>query len=180
MTHFSPYKQHGAGVLAGGNAGTATDTRCCIHSHIGLVFRNRNRVSVGYATCCGTDVASRLDDFVEGGAVNHQVADDREGLGAPGLNPDVVAIVELAHVELAGGDAIVVAMGSTIDVESAHAADALSAVVVEAHGMRNAVVDETLVQDVEHLKERTVGRDAVQRISLEMTLGAGIFLSPNM
>ena len=156
MTHFSPYKQHGTGVFAGGYAGTATDTRCCIHSHIGLVFWNRNRVGIGYASSCGTDVASRLDDFVEGGAVNHQVADDREGLGAPGLNPDVVAIAELAHVELAGGDAIVVAMGSTIDVEPAHAADALSAVVVEAHGMRDAVVDEPLVQDVEHLKEGAV------------------------
>jgi hypothetical protein len=46
--------------------------------------------------------------------------------------------------------------------------------------MGNAVVDELLVQDVEHLKERTIGRDAFQRIGLEMALGAGVLLSPNM
>jgi hypothetical protein len=46
--------------------------------------------------------------------------------------------------------------------------------------MRDVVVNEPLVQDIEHLKERAVGRDVIQRISLEMTLSAGIFLSPNM
>ena len=144
------------------------------------MFRNRNGIGIGNATRGGADVTSRLDDLVESGAVHHQVADDGEGLGAPRLNPDVVAILELAHVELAGGDAVVVAMGSAVDVESAHAANALAAVVVEAHGMCDAVVDKPLVQDVEHLKEGTIRRDVIDGVGLEMALGAGVLLTPYM
>ena len=180
MTDFGANEQQGAGILAGSHTSTATDARSRIHSHIGLVLWNRNRVGIGYATCCGTDVASRLDDFVESGTVHHKVTDDGERLSAPRLNPNVVAIAEFAHVELASGDAVVVAVGPAVDVESAHATDALAAVVVEANGMRDSVVDESLVQDVEHFEERAIRRDAVQWISLEMTLGAGVFLSPNM
>ena len=180
MTDFGANEQHGTSVLAGRHAGTAADARSRIHGHVSHVFRDGNGVGIGDATRGGADIASRLDDLVESGTVHHEVADDGEGLGAPWLDPDVVAILELAHVELAGGDAVVVAMGSAVDVESAHAANALAAVVVEAHGMCDAVVDKPLVQDVEHLKEGTIRRDVVDGVGLEMTLGTGIFLSPNM
>ena len=180
MTDLSSYKQHGAGILACRHTSATTNARSRVHRHISFLFWDGNCVGIRHAARGGADVASSLDDFVEGGTVNHEVTDDREGLGTPGLNPDVVAITKLAHVELAGGDAIVVAVWATVDIESAHAADALAAVVVEAHGMGNAVVDEPLVQDVKHLKEGTVGRDAIQRISLEMSLGTGVLLSPNM
>ena len=135
---------------------------------------------LGHTARGGADVASRLDNLVEGGTLHHKVADDRERLGAPRLDPDVVSIMELTHVQLAGGDAVVVAMRTAIDIESAHATDALATVVVEAHGMGNVVVDELLVQDVKHLKEGAFGRDAFQRIGLEMALGAGVLLTPNM
>ena len=180
MAYFGTNKQHGTGVLASRDASPTANARSCVHGHVGLVFRDWNRVGIGHAARGGADVASCLDDFVEGGAVHHQVADDGESLGTPWLNPDVVAILKFAHVELAGGDAIVVAVWSPIDVESAHAADALATVVVEAHGMGYAVVDELLVQDVKHLKEGAVGRDAFQRIGFEMALGAGVLLTPNM
>ena len=144
------------------------------------MFRNRNRVGIRYATRGGADVASRLDDLVEGGTVYHEVTNDWERLGAPRLDPNVISIMELAHVELTGGDAVVVAMRATVDIESAHAADALATVVVEAHGMGDVVTDKLLVQDVKHLKEGAFGRDAFQRIGLEMALGAGVLLSPNM
>ena len=180
MADLGAYKQHGTGILACSYACPAANAGCCIHGHVCLVFRNRDGVGVGDTACGGTDVATRLDDFVEGGAVHHEVADDRESLGTPWLNPDVVAVAELSHVKLAGGDAIVVAMGSPVDVESTHAADAFAAVVVEANGMRDTVVDESLVQDVEHFKEGTVRRDVVNGVGLEMALGVGVLLTPNM
>ena len=180
MTDFGAYEQHGAGVLAGCYAGAATDARCRVHGHVRYVFRNRNGVGIGDTTRGRADVASRLDDLVEGGTVYYEVADDREGLGSPWFDPDVVAILELPHVELAGGDAVVIAVGTTVDIESAHATDAFAAVVVEAHGMRDAVVDEPLVQDVEHLKEGTIRRDVVDGVGLEMALGAGVLLTPDM
>jgi len=180
MTDFGTHKQHGTGVLASRYTSPATDARRRIHSHVGGMLWNQDGVGIGDTTRGGTDVASRLDDFVEGRTIHHEVTDDRESFGAPRFNPDVVAVLELAHVELAGGDTVVVAVRPTVDVESAHATNALAAVVVEANGMRDTVVDESLVQDVEHFKEGAVGRDAIQRISLEMALGAGVLLSPNM
>ena len=135
------------------HAGATADARSRIHGHVGIVLWDRNRVGIRDASSGRADVASCLDDLVEGGAVYHEVADDGERLRTPWLNPYFVAILELAHVELASGDAVVVAMGATVDIESAHAADALATIVVEAHGMRDAVVDETLVQDVEHFEK---------------------------
>ncbi len=180
MTDLGTYKQHRAGVLTSSHTGTAADAGRGIHGHVGFMFWNRNRVGIRHAARGGADVATRLDDFVECRTVHHEVADDWERLGAPGFNPNVVSIMEFAHVQLAGGDAVVVAMWAAVDIESTHAADALATVVVEAHGMGYAVVDELLVQDVKHLKEGAVGRDAFQRIGLEMTLGTGVFLTPNM
>ena len=180
MADLSPDKQHGAGILASRHAGTASDARGCIHGHVGGMFRDGNHIGIGNAARGGTDVASRLDDFVEGRAVDNQVADDGERLGAPRLNPNLVAVAELAHVKLTSGHAIIIAVWPTVDVEAAHAADAFATVVVEADRMGDAVVDEVFVQDVEHLKERAVGRDAVYGIGLEMALGTGVFLSPDM
>ena len=98
MTDFGAYKKHGTGVLASGYAGTAANAGGSIHGHVGLMFWNGNSVGIGNATRRGADVASRLDDLVESGTVYHQVADHGEGFGPPRLNPDVVAILELAHV----------------------------------------------------------------------------------
>ena len=83
-------------------------------------------------------------------------------------------------MELAGGDAVVVAVGTAVDVEAAHAADAFAAVVVEAHRVGDAVVDEFLVELVEHFEERAVGADAVYLVGLEVPFGAGVLLAPDM
>ena len=180
MADFCPHKQHGTGILAGCHAGAAANTGSRIHGHVGFVPRNRDGVGIGDTARSCADVASRLNDFVKSGAVYHEVTNDREGFSAPRFNPDIVAILELAHVELAGGNAIVIAVRPTINIKPTHATDALATVIIEANGMGYAVIDKPLIQDVEHLKERAIGRDVIQRIGLEMALGAGVFLSPNM
>ena len=96
------------------------------------------------------------------------------------LNPDFVAIVEMTHVELAGGNTIVVAVRPAVDIETTHTAYTLAAVVVEANGESDIVVGQFLVEDVEHLKEGAVGRDVLDLIGLKATLGLGILLSPDM
>ena len=141
MADLGSHKQHGTGILAGRNTGTATDAGGSVHGHVGIVFRDGNHVGVRHAARGGADVASRLDDLVKSGTVYHQVADNGERLCTPRLNPNLVAIAELAHVQLAGGDAVVVTMRATVDIESTHAADALAAVVVEADGMRYGRVE---------------------------------------
>jgi len=55
-------------------------------------------------------------------------------------------------MELAGGNALHGAVGMAVDIERAHAADTLAAVVVEHHGFL-ALVDELLVEHIEHFQE---------------------------
>ena len=173
-------KKHSAGIFTSGDTGSATDTGGSIHGLVGLVLGDGDGVGIGYTASGGADITASLNNLVESGAVHHKVADDGEGLGTPRLNPDLIAIMELAHVKLAGGDTIVVAVGAAIDVEAAHAADTFTAVVVETDGMGYAVVDELLVEDVEHLKERAFRRNVIEMVGLEMAFGAGIFLTPDM
>ena len=180
VSHLGTDEKHGAGVLTGCHAGAAADAFGGIHCHIGETFGDGDGVGVGHTAGGDADVAAGLDNLVESTAVHDEVADDGEGFGTPGFDPDFVAVVELTHVELAGGDAVVVAVGTTVDVESAHAADAFTTVVVEAYGVGYIVVDQLLVEDVEHFEERTLWRYVADLVGLEATLGLGVLLTPYM
>ena len=79
-------------------------------------------------------ISSGGDDAVERAAVHHQVLNDREGFGAPRFEVELVAILEVAHVELAQGGAGQRAVGHAVHHAAAHAADALAAIVVERDG----------------------------------------------
>ena len=89
------------------------------------------RLASGAPPVVDGDVAAGLDDAVEGAAVDDEVLDHREARGPPRLDGDLVAVVELAHVELAGRGAALRAVGLAVDHQPARAADALAAVVVE-------------------------------------------------
>lgn len=128
-------EQHGAGVLARRHTGTAADAGGGIHRLVGLMLRNQDGIGVGGAARGGTDIAAGLDDFIKSTAVDHQVFHHGESLGTPRLDPDFVAVVETAHVQLTGGDTVVVAVRPAIDIETTHATDTLATVVVEANGM---------------------------------------------
>ena len=68
-------------------------------------------------------------------------------------------------------------MGVTVDIERAHTADTLAAVVVEDERLL-AFVDEFLVEDVEHLQEGSIIRDVVHLAYVEVALLAGTVLTP--
>ncbi len=82
-------------------------------------------------------------------------------------------------MELAGGDALHGAVGMAVDVERAHAADAFAAVIVEYHGIFS-LVDELLVEHVEHFKERGTGGDIIEVILDELPGFLGPTLTPNL
>ena len=91
----------------------------------------------------------------------------------------VVAVGELAHVELAGGGALLGAVGLAVDHQAAGAADALAAVVVERDRLL-ALVDQALVDDVEHLEERHVVADAAALVGLEAARIVRAVLAPDL
>jgi hypothetical protein len=58
-------------------------------------------------------------------------------------------------MKLAGGNCIVRTMRATIDIKAAHSADPFTAIVVKCHWF--LILDNQLfIQDIEHLKERTI------------------------
>src|SRR5262249_19825817 len=85
---------------------------------------------------------------------------DRKRLRTPRLDRDRVAILELAHVELADGRTAIGPVRDAVDDEAAHPADAFAAVRVECDRIL-ALLDEALVDDVEHLEKRHVSRNVV-------------------
>jgi hypothetical protein len=120
-----------------------------------------------------------LLDAFEGRSVYDQIPENRKGLGAPRFDGDLVAVVEMAHMELADGAALLMAVGNAVDDETACAADALATVVLEGDRVL-ALVDQILVEDIEHLEKRHMGADVFELVGREPTLVSGVFLPPNM
>ena len=171
-------EEHGATVLTSGHASAATDARGAVHGLIGVGFGDEDGVGVLCLSGADGGVTAGGLDFVEGGAIDHAVLDDGEGSGAPRFYGDDVAIVETTHVELAGGGALCgFAVGRTVDVEGAHAADAFSAVVVEDEGLFS-VVNEFLVEDIEHFEEGGVVGNVLHFALFEMSGVLGPVLLP--
>src|SRR5690606_29196221 len=100
-------EEHGGGVLAGRDAGAAADAGGGVHGEVGVLLGDGRGVGVLGGTGADADEAAGLLDGVERGAVADEVLDDRAGLGAVGLDGADRAVLEAAHVGLAGGDALV-------------------------------------------------------------------------
>ena len=164
---FGAGKKRRGGVGAGGDAGSAADAGGGVHGAVGDLFGDGDGVAVGSAAGGDGDVAAGGDDAVEGAAVDHQVLDDGEGVGAPGLQVEFVAVFEVAHGELADRGGAKRAVGFAVDHEAAGAADAFAAIVFESDGVVRPS-GSALVQHVEHLKQGHVGVDIVHGIADEL------------
>lgn len=116
LAYLCRNEEHGRAVLAGGNTCAAADASSGVHSCVGDRLADGQIVCVGSAAAVERYIAAGLLDFVECGAVNHEVADNGECSRAPGFDGDSVAVVEFAHVELASSDALNGSVGMTVDV----------------------------------------------------------------
>ncbi len=112
-------------------------------------------------------------------AVDHEILDDGERFGAPGLQVNLVAILEMAHVQLANGCALEPAVGFAVDHEAAHAANAFAAIVIESDGIF-ALGNKAFVDNVEHLEEGHVLVDVGSIVTDHAALILGILLAPDV
>src|SRR5690606_13011430 len=103
MRHLRRNEKHRRGVLARGHTGAAADTFGGVHGLIGVALRHGNSVAVLSRSGVDRYVAACLDNLVEGRTVYHQVFDNRECLRLPRLKRELVAVLELMHVQLAYG-----------------------------------------------------------------------------
>src|ERR1035438_6961727 len=101
------------------------------------------------------------------------------GARAPWLQVQLIAILEVAHVQLADGGRALGTVRHAIDHETAHAADALAAIVVE--GYRLFVLgDQTFIEYVEHLQERHLRIDIRDFVTHHQAFFARVALPPDM
>ena len=139
---------------------------------------HRKGVAIGSAAGVDGNESAGLDDAIESGAAGGQVFDDRESLGAPGLDRDRLAIFEMAHVKLAGGGAAVSPVRNAVNDQRAHAADAFAAVRIERNRLP-ALLEEAFVDHVEHFQERHGFDDIRGLVGFEMSGRLPVFLAPN-
>ena len=178
LAYLGRYEEHGRAVLAGSHAGAAADAGGGVHGHVGHFLGDGCGVGIGSAAAVERYIAAGLLDFIESGAVDHEVADNGESGRTPGFDGDFLTVVEFAHVELAGCDALNGTVGVSVDIERAHAADALAAVGVEDYGFFT-LFDESLVEHVEHFEERAAGGYIVEVVFDELSFLFGTTLTPN-
>ena len=178
VTHFCGYKEHRTRVLARRDARAATDALRGVHRQIGIALRHRCRIRFGRRAGTRGDEATRLHDFVERRAVDHEVFDQRKCGRAEGLDDDDVTIAETAHVGLAGGDAFAGTVGLAVDRERAGTADAFTT-IVRKRDRRFALQGQLVVHNVEHLQEGHIRIQIFRWVVLELTESLGTSLAPN-
>src|SRR5262249_35927301 len=120
-------KEHRRGVWTGGDAGPTADAGRRVHRLLLRRLRDRDGVAVGRPAGVDRHEAARLNDAVESTAIDDEVLDQRKGSRSPRLDVDLVAVLESAHVDLAGGGAALGTVRPAIDDQGAGAANALAA-----------------------------------------------------
>ena len=188
-THAGRDEQHGRAVAARRHACSAPDAGSGVHALLGLVVTDED--VIGILRSAGTDgnETACLQNLVEGCAVHHQILYNGEGTAAERLYSNGGSVLEMPHEQLAGGDMFVGTMGASVYIEGTGTADTLAAIVVERYrtaalaasfygnGIR-PFADKLFIEDIEHLQEGGVGLYPADMISLEMTLGLGVLLTP--
>ena len=172
------HEQHGGAVLAGGDAGAATDASGGVHRQFGIIVRDEDSVGILRGAGADGDETAGLENLVKGLTIHDEVLDHREGGGAPRLHGDGGARLEVTHEQLAGGHLVVRTVGAAVHIQGAGAADALAAVMVEGDGL-HALADELVIEDVQHLQEGGILLHVGDMIGLETTLGFGVLLTPH-
>ncbi len=85
----------------------------------------------------------------------------------------------MAHVELADGAAFLMAVGDPVDDEAAGTAYAFTTIMFECDRVL-VLVDEILIENIEHFEKRHMGADIVELIGRKAALVLGILLPPYM
>jgi len=178
MSNLGRREKHGGCIRACRDTGSATDACCCVKRSIRMLFWNQNRIGIGSASGGCANEATRLNDAVKRGSINHEVPDNREGTRAPRLERYRIAISEEAHRKLAYGCTALAAMGHAVDQETAGAADTLATIVLEGNGSL-LPADQVLVEGIEHLEERYVGCHVAYLIGDEAARCVCALLPPN-
>ena len=113
-----------------------------------------------------TDESPGSHDAFVGTSINNQILKNWKGPGAKRLDCDRLALLEGAHIDLAGCTATG-PLGNAVDDDTAGAADSLAAIALKCNRFlaRN---NQPVVDDVEHLQKRASFWDVARVDILKM------------
>src|SRR6185369_6705670 len=178
MLDFGRCEQHGSAIGAGIHAGSTTNACRRVEGCVRGFLRDQDGCRFRGAAGGGANVSPSLNDTVERGAIDDEVLDYGERLGAPRLDSEKIAILEEPHVQLAHRCAAPWPVRHSVDQEAAGPADALAAVVLERQRLL-ASNSQVLVKNVQHFKERHVGRNFLDWVLYELSRRMGVSLAPD-
>ena len=179
MADLRRNKEHRGRVLAGGDTGTTADAGGRVEGAVGISLGNRDRGSFRSGTGVHRNETTGSDNAVESGTVHGAVTDNRECGGAPRFDHDGIAILELAHVKLAGSYRMVRTVRHSVDDQGTHSANSFAAVVIKGKAFLS-LLHFAIVHDVEHFQERHIRGNAVDIDRFELAFGLGVLLTPNL
>src|SRR4029077_17247664 len=104
-----------------------------------------------------------LNDAIERTPIDDEVLDHRKRARSPRLDPNDIAVLELAHVQLTRRRSADRSMSDAVDHHSARTADSFPAVMLELDRLF-AFFDQLLVDHIEHLQKRRVRTDVVRGV----------------
>ncbi|EKD33822.1 MAG: hypothetical protein ACD_75C02583G0002 [uncultured bacterium] len=140
---------------------------------------NRQTVAVRGASSIDGDIATRLDDAVEGRSVNQQIFLDGIGFRAERLDNEDITALEMPHVQLTERHFLFRTMGNAIDDSAAHPADPFPAIVIKDYGIFS-FLRQFLVQHIKHLEKGHIGMNTIQCIGLELAQCITVRLPPDL
>ena len=126
----------------------------------------------GHVSTCG-------DEPVEGRAVDHEIADDRERRRPQRLEPQFAHVAEGPHMLAARRGVGHGAVRYAVDLHAARSTGTLAAVGLVRHGLA-ARVDDLLVEQVDHVEQRLLRGDPVELVALPTARVFGAGLPPDL
>ena len=172
-------EQHRRTIRAGRHTSAATDADSGLESTIRIGLGNRHRVRLGGGTRIDRNIATSLDNVIQSLTADHQVAQNRESPRTVRFYRNRVAVLEGAHMQLAGGGAVLVrAVGHAVDDDTTHPADTLTTVRIESHWFLT-LSEQLFVEDIQHLQEGSVLGYVGKVIFMERALVGRALLTPN-
>ena len=178
MRNLGPGKQRGGTIRTRGHAGSAANTGGSIHGPIRCIFADEVRIAVHRIPSGDRDVSPSGNHAIEGAAIDDQVLNERESASAPGLKNQLIALLEVAHGQLANRGGTLRPVRNAVDHKAAGATNPFAAIVLKGYRLL-ALFDQALVEHVQALQHRHLTTFNVHGIADELARNPGIFLTPD-
>ena len=129
---------------------------------------DQDRISVGMRSGTRRSVPTRGHDPVKRRAVDAKIPDNRKGFGPKRFDRNCIAVLETAHMQLAGRRRCIGSMRPAIDYDPAHPANSLTAIAVKFD--RSIIVENQILVEKISISRKTYRTHVIQVVG-----GSGFF-----